>query len=688
MPPKTRFQEAAESPSQESSSDVFIGVNHDLKESEDSDSVEQVRPAPKDKSDDNVSLEYFNATISSLQKAQQQSQQNFEQNFEELKQLFQASTILHSSKSGEPPASSSSDYVGEPPAPSSSDYVGESLASSSSANTGVAPQSSIPASVLSSGAREQSASAAKNDSPKSGNLSDDCDSQFTVDPGVHFDSMDFNTLHATAQSLSQSTLQGVVENISSHFDDNRYNKKVLQAYCTVGHALQHGLCEELSHSSLVKLFRPLPVVHDLKDLTVTLSSEQHMDIDKNQPKCPSEQYILDFFRASDGSNVLMTATHWTAECQRRWEKLLKDTFRGSPFPPHVLGLGSLNLALLSQSAAPWSGEVEMSNAATGDGSDIIGDIEDYGDVVDFAGSPDRDPSFVSQLSPAEKGLANLWLSKPLPHTLHQALNVLTALPTSSIIKGKSQLSSSALVAARKWDAAQKVIAEIVIVMLKSMEASKLNQERSTASGLSLVNELSPQGAVFGGHFFNDVPTVVGRVLKARYNIKGTEGAHAFSVLKKVVNSGSHLGGVSEIRTLFSTRFVAAEGLVSYGIRMNELLRSAQQNCPSLPGDNGAPNPVCSEAVGLWVVMSSVQAVRHDRENKKIQASTKRFLKKLHSDYMSGKIRTFNDFLKIAESAEHDGHFPRLVASESQRVAYGAQGDRSSSPSSKSKKGKH
>ena len=57
----------------------------------------------------------------------------------------------------------------------------------------------------------------------------------------------------------------------------------------------------------------------------------------------------------------MTATHWTVECQRRWDKLVKDTFQHGPFPPHVLGLGSLSMGLLSQSATPWQGEFGTSD---------------------------------------------------------------------------------------------------------------------------------------------------------------------------------------------------------------------------------------------------------------------------------------------------------------------------------------
>jgi hypothetical protein len=480
---------------------------------------------------------------------------------------------------------------------------------------------------------------------------------------LNIDDMSFSDLKNLCESFvcDKGSLHGVfkLSDIRSCYVESPKGLLLMKSLCTIGHSFELGKIKNtdgspFTLSDMKILFRPLPESHKA-DSTTTLTSDQNMDIGNTKVKLLSEKVILGFFIDENGKNILSNPSHWTVQHQRCFEKLMVELFPKGAFPTRVLVWGNLSMAATYASCSPWDGETAASAAVVDAG-------EDFGFAFplvlpEHQGSECAMPSngdalLYSTLTSREKRFTNMVLKNPLPSQLFDAIQAMHTMMTKSLASRKTQLTSSYLTVANKWDNAQKAMFETVKVIMTFLAKSS-NPQLASAARIELTNSFSPQGTIHRSNFYYSFPDIARRYVAATFGIRGNEGSAAFKCLQNVVNeAGSNLGGVNEVVAMLSHPFTKDRGLVDFLIECRDLATTAQEVAKPLPGSD-VVNPCCSSAVALWSAINRVHAASKSN-NFNMLLEEKKFVKELVEKYHRGEIPDFNRAISFAQKAMLNG----------------------------------
>jgi len=494
--------------------------------------------------------------------------------------------------------------------------------------------------------------------------------------------MEFHDLKNCCESYLSGCLDGILQpEIQKCFIDTAAGLTVMRSLCIFGQAVELGKVKNhgkpVSLSELKSFFRRLPESGKGASASTSMTSEQNADVAKSTLKLLSEKEILAFFIDPNGKNLLANPSHWTIKLQHCFEKMMAAVVPTSIFPTRALVFGNLSMAASILSCSAWVGETVASVA-----------VDDAGDNFGFA-LPVMKPSFqeseravpshggallFATLNQKEKCAMNMIQKDPLPAYLLDAFSVLIATVTGPIASQKTHLSSAFLTIAKKWDNAQMVMFETIKVLMGFLAKSS-NPQLAAAAEIELLKGFSSDGTIFAEMFPYSYPDVARTYIRSNWNIRGTEGSHAFKILQDVINKGSNLGGVSEVMDLFSHPFTMEKGLVSFLIKTRDLATAAQEVAKPLPGTDGAPNPACSYPVALWSAMNRVHAASKDLHFR-MNHDEKKFVDKMIKNYHSGTIPDFSAAISLAQKGLMSGLLEgrrKFQQPRSEPVAYGASG---------------
>lgn len=499
---------------------------------------------------------------------------------------------------------------------------------------------------------------------------DDVSSISSASTEMSFADMGFGELKDIADMYLNGNMRGIIPNVQNYFGDHGSRLTILRAFCIVSQAADSGKLGKDVLNDLRDIYRCLPQVTNKKNLTLGLNDPLVQEsIANDSPTIFSEEKILRYFDLKDGSNRLDKATHWDMDCQLALETLLKEQYSGTSIPAKVLAHGSFDMLLLTNAISAWDGgTAAIGPNADDDNLGLALSVVEGKPTHNPDGIPwTRNPMLNQELSFREKRIPYRIRPNPMSKELYDALWVLAALPTASIHNKESQMSTAAFAAAHKWDAAQKLIVEVVKILLKSIVNNpRSHPDRAVAANLALTNDLCTQGSIYISGSCHVVPTPPSRYAESQ-GLKMTIGTTALTILKDVMNKGSAIGGLKEVNAMLTRVFDREGGILNHFIESKQLWIMAKHACKPIPG-TGAENPATAESVAIWASTQQFLAFGQSG-SKPMSQSNKKFLKKFSSLYNAGKLNTWSKVMDVAKQAENEGNFARIAVSKKPPPSY-------------------